>query len=103
MSHLTVRFNTFIESILRVPPIFVLDEIFKSGFSFPFSLWSSEMDLSMKNYTSPAMKVGSGDQFLYTTLFLTTLKFLLSFIGESIDYFEQIIKTFILMTCFLYF
>ncbi|XP_065226508.1 protein TRC8 homolog [Planococcus citri] len=81
MSHLTVRFNTFIESILRVPPIFVLDEIFKSGFSFPFSLWSSEVDMAAKNFTASTMKGGSVDQFFYTTLFLTTLKFLLSFIG----------------------
>lgn len=82
MSHLTVRFNTFIESILRVPPIFVLDEIFKSGFSSPFSIWSTPVDDVGTNYTNPAMRNTSTDQFVYTTLFLTLLKFVVSFIGK---------------------
>lgn len=87
MSHITVRFNTFIESVLRVPPIFVLDEIFKSGFNFPFFLWTSEngVDFSIYNSTSSVAAAAVNvnvDHSLYTSLIVTASKYLLSLLGK---------------------
>lgn len=84
MAHLAVRFNTFIEGILRVPPIFILDEIFKSGFTFPFSLWTSStdgIDISSVVLTHNDPKILMGNS-LNVSLLFTVFKFVVSFIGE---------------------
>lgn len=70
MAHLTVRFSTFIESILRVPPLFVLDEIFKSGFTFPFNLWDSNDDSSL-----PANQAADGDSIDFSGVFYAAILF----------------------------
>lgn len=85
MAHLTVRFNTFIDSILRVPPIFVLDEIFKSGFSFTFSFWTTADDSSVANISNLTSTYGGEigvENVLYTSLLFTIFKFILSVIGK---------------------
>lgn len=84
MAHLTVRFNTFVESILRVPPIFVLDEIFKSGFNYPFSLWYSPDKVQVEvgsRINEEAVVVGV-ENVLYTSLLFASFKVVISLIGE---------------------
>lgn len=97
MAHLTIRFNTFLESILRVPPIFVLDEIFKSGFTFPFSLWTATSDNSTNfpNYAVDNIKEGGdGGHIFYALIFFTIFKYIVSCVGKLYDY---IIKEYIII------
>lgn len=105
MAHLTVRFNTFIESILRVPPIFVLDEIFKSGFSFPFSLWTTVDDSSVANISNLISTSGGEirvENVLYTSLLFTIFKFILSVIGCLLALLVAILNVRELIIVYLY-
>ena len=87
MAHLTVRFNSFIESILRVPPIFVLDEIFRSGFNYPFSLWNSADYSQIGNVSNADISKESVDgtieHVFYSSPLFATFRFTVSLFGES--------------------
>lgn len=78
------RILGFFDVILRVPPLFLLDEIFKIGLGLPIAREEPYLDLNItKSGLADAEQLNYDNDF-YRVLLTTACKFIICCIGEYV-------------------
>lgn len=72
----------FVDVILRVPPLFLLDEIFKIGLGLPLANEEPYLDLNVTKVILTDAEQITYDNDFYRVLLTTACKFIVCCLGE---------------------